>query len=158
MYHTLPATSRVWVYQSNRPFTSEEETDLNQQLQIFAAQWVSHNRQLTAHAEVKHRQFIILMVDESSAGASGCSIDKSVHFLKHLEQHYEIDLFDRMNFAYEKDGKVQTATRMEFTQMYRQGELSDDTLVFNNLVQNKAELEKDWKIPLGQSWHKRLMR
>ena len=133
-------------------------TSYDQVRQEFAAQWVSHNRQLTAHATVKHRQFIVLMVDESNAGASGCSIDKSVHFLQHLEQRYGVDLFDRMTFAYEKEGEVKTAGRAQFTQMYQEGVLNDDTLVFNNLVKNKAELEQEWKIPLGQSWHKRLMR
>jgi len=158
MYDTLSDSSRVWIYQSSRPFSSEEEADLKGLLENFAQRWVSHNQQLLAHALIKHHQFIILMVDESQAGASGCSIDKSVHFLKQLEERYEIDLFDRMTFAFEYNGAIKTANREEFTQMYQQGELSDETLVFNNLVKNKAELDHGWKIPLGRSWHKRLIR
>ena len=158
MYDTLSDHARVWIYQSKRPFTPTEESAINEQLSHFTRQWVSHNQQLLAYGAVKHHQFIVLMVDESQAGASGCSIDSSVHFIQHLEKQFNIDLFDRMTFTYEQEGEVKTASREELTNLYKAGTVDDQTLVFNNLVKNKAELEQVWKVPLGQSWHKRLLR
>ena len=81
----FPDHARVWVYQSNRPFSQEEIEGLNQQLGHFARQWVSHNQLLKASAQVVHDRFIVLMVDEGQVGAGGCSIDRSVAFLKSLQ-------------------------------------------------------------------------
>ena len=100
MVLTMPPTARVWVYQSSRPLASEEISAVEQALGVFVRQWTSHNTRLHAAGEVRHARFIILAVDESQSGASGCSIDKSVAFMKSLQASLGIDLFDRMCFTY----------------------------------------------------------
>ena len=105
-YDQLSPESRVWIYQSSTAFDEEEVATLNQQLANFSRNWVSHNRALKSFASVYHNRFIVLMVDETQAGASGCSIDKSVHFIKQIEQHYGVSLFDRMSFAFKNDDEI----------------------------------------------------
>lgn len=156
-FQTLPASTRVWIYQSNKPFRAEDVPRLKEYVDRFAQNWVSHNRQLRAHGDVFHNQFIVLMVDESQADASGCSIDKSVYFLKQIENTYGVDLFDRMTFAWLDGDTVCTAGSEEFARLYREGHISDDTLVFDNLVKTKGELEEKWLKPLNESWHKRFV-
>jgi hypothetical protein len=97
------------------------------------------------------------MVDESNADASGCSIDKSVYFLKNLQAKYSRDLFDRMHFSFKKGEEVITLDRNSFAQAYREGEINDETLVFDTLVKNKGELDRSWTKPLKDSWHKRMV-
>lgn len=153
----LPPTTRVWIYQSKRPFSQNEIPHVKSEIQEFAQGWVSHNRQLRAHADVLHNQFLVLMVDESMADASGCSIDKSVHFMQQLGQAYNTDLFDRMTFAWKDGEEVKTATSEEFAMLYQDGEINDETLVFDNLVKTKGELEEKWLKPLNESWHRRFV-
>jgi len=81
-YNILPDTTRVWIYQAQTPFTENKIAEIRQHISNFTTSWVSHNNQLRAFGDIYHNQFIVLMVDESLAGASGCSIDKSVHFIK----------------------------------------------------------------------------
>jgi hypothetical protein len=157
-YKHLDNSSRVWVYQSNRPFTAEEIPPLRAFLQRFATNWVSHNRALQAFAEVFYDQFIVLMVDESQAGASGCSIDASVRFLKQLEEEFQVSLFDRLTFAYKDEGKIKTAHKSEFKQLYQNGIITDTTLVFDNLVENKEAFEQHWIKLLKESWHYRMVK
>lgn len=156
-YINFADDSKVWIYQSNRPFTEEEKATLKEEIHAFANQWVSHNQALTAFGMLMHNQFIVLMVDETGAGASGCSIDKSVHFIKAVEQKYQVQLFDRMTFAYIEGERVKTMTKQEMSEWYQQGILTDETMVFNNLVKNRAEFEQGWVVPLGESWHKRFV-
>lgn len=157
MNNTLSSSSRVWIYQANPAFAEKDLSELQAILNQFAAQWVSHSRQLQAVAEVRYGRFIVLMVDESQAGASGCSIDSSVRFMKQLEQKYKVDLFDRMIFAYQQKGKVLTADRDTFAKLYQQNVIDDNTLVFDNLVNTKADLEQKWLKPLHESWHMRMV-
>ena len=157
-YTHLSDTSRVWIYQSSRAFTDAENNMISNQLQLFADQWVSHNSALSAYGGIFHRQFVVLMVDESRAGASGCSIDSSVRFLQQLASHYEVDLFDRLTFAYQLNDEVKTTHRDEFAALYQSGQITDDTLVYDNLVTTKEDFENRWMKPLKDSWHLQLVR
>ena len=155
---TLSPTSRVWVYSSNRPFSDADVPEIRAQLKEFAQQWVSHNRQLRADADVLHNRFVVLMVDESQADASGCSIDQSVAFLKSLQAEYGVDLFNRMIFSYQDaSGQVHSVDRDTFARLYATEQISDDTLVFDPLVGTKADMDQVFLKKLSQSWHKRMI-
>jgi hypothetical protein len=149
--------SRIWIYQSNREFNGTELQALSQILTAFTTEWTAHNHQLKAKAEVRYNRFIILFVDESQTGASGCSIDKSVNLMKALETQFKINLFDRFNTAYRtSDGTIATATRAQFEELIKQGTVTADTIVFNNLVNTLKDLGTKWEVPYQNSWHKQV--
>jgi hypothetical protein len=150
--------SRVWIYQSDKELYDEQAKQLLDELNKFATAWTAHNHQLKAKAEVRYNRFLILIVDESQAGASGCSIDKSVNFMKNLEQQFGINLFDRFNFAYRDGEQVLSAPRHEFEELLKQKKINTDTIVFNNLVQNLQQLETKWEVPFKESWHQQLFK
>jgi hypothetical protein len=155
---SLADNSRVWVYQSSRPFSDQEKDELNKRLRAFAAEWVSHNKQLSADASILHDRFIILMVDEHRAGASGCSIDSSVKFLKQLEQTFHIELFNRLLFSFiDTNNQIQTVDRTAFSSLYTNGIINDETKVFDTLVDTKKKLSEQFILPLSQSWHKKML-
>lgn len=148
--------SRVWIYQSDKELNGAQAARVATLLNDFATQWTAHNHQLKAKAEVRYNRFLVLIVDETQAGASGCSIDKSANFMKALEQEFGINLFDRFNFAYREGEKVLSAPRHEFEAMLRSGKINSDTIVFNNLVQDLSQLENKWEVPFKDSWHQQL--
>jgi hypothetical protein len=154
----FPDQSRVWVYQASRPFHAQDVSAIRAALSNFAQQWVSHNRQLRAAADVLHDRFVVLMVDETQAGASGCSIDRSVAYLKQLSAETGVDLFDRLRFSFRgPDGQVNTVSREEFARLYAEGGINDDTPVFDPLVDTKAAFDAAFEKKLGQSWHRRMV-
>ncbi len=153
----FPDASRVWIYQSNKPFREDDVDRVNAYIDRFAKEWTSHNLQLKATGGLMHRHFVVLVVDETRAGASGCSIDKSVRFIQFLEQEFGQNLFDRLTFAYLKDKVVHLIHQSEMKQAYEAGRISDETLFFNNLVKTKQEYIDGWLVPLEKSWHKRMI-
>lgn len=148
--------SRVWVYQSDRELTDNEVSEAKVLIDNFTTGWTAHNNQLKAKGEIRYNRFIILIVDESQAGASGCSIDKSVHFMHALEAKFGINLFDRFNLAYRKGNEVLSAPRHAFEEKLKQDDIGTNTIVFNNLVQNLDELNTKWEVPFKDSWHVQL--
>ncbi|SEM14350.1 hypothetical protein SAMN05216436_10240 [bacterium A37T11] len=150
---------RVWIYQSDRQLTTTEEERILEVLDDFTGQWKAHGKRLSAWAEVRYGYFVIITVDEAVATPTGCSIDKSVHLLKDLEGELKITLFDRMQIAYKKEGgEVIVVSRTVFEQLLAEGVISTETIVFNNLVQNRDELASNWEIPLKNSWHSKVFR
>ncbi len=156
-YHTLSDDAKVWIYQSSRRFTETETEAIRSKVKAFTNQWASHSRQLQAYGEVFHNQFIVFIVDETQAGASGCSIDASVHFLKDLEQTYSLDLFNRMKFSYLDNDQVHTVDRAEFKAAFQAGKITPETKVFDNLVNNKFNFQHHWIKPIKASWHEKML-
>lgn len=153
----FPGSARTWIYQADRPFRMEEEAEISMILQQFTQEWTAHNQQLFAGSEIRYHQFIVLVVDESQTGASGCSIDKSVRVMQDIEQRYGVRLFDRFSLAYRKNtGEISTLNREDFEKNVSGGEITAETIVFNNLVQTVEELETQWEVPLAKSWHARM--
>lgn len=150
----ISENSRVWIYQANRILNSDEENQIREDLEVFTSQWQAHGHQLTALAEIRYHRFIILVVDEARAGATGCSIDKSVNLMKGIENQFNVTLFDRFNIAYRPaSGGINSCGRTEFEKLLASGEITENTIVFNNLVQTLKELNTRWEVPLKDSWH-----
>lgn len=145
--------SKVWIYQSNRAFTATETAAIQKQLDTFTAQWTAHGHQLKAKAEIRHHFFIVLIVDQDPALATGCSIDASVRVIKGIEQEYGVDLFNRFNMAYKIDHEVHVVSKEDFETLISIKKIGADTVVYNNLVQNLADYQQKWEVPLSQSWH-----
>lgn len=150
--------SRVWVYVADRDLSEQESAYAEQQISAFCQQWTAHNQQLRAAGEVFGQQFVLLMVDETQAGASGCSIDKSVHFLEQLGQSIRADLFERMRFGWLDDaGQLHMSRREEFASLVQSRRITDETPVVNTLACTKRDLEEKWLLPYGKSWHRRVV-
>lgn len=154
-FETLPADARVWVYQSNRPFSAAAMRLVEDELYRFTAQWSVHGMGLNASFKVEYGQFIILAADESRQSASGCSIDGSVRTLKALEEKTGVQLFERNLVAFKQGENVTTIPLNELKQKFMDGTLNEDTLTFNNLVSTRAAFEAQWLVPASQTWLKR---
>ena len=149
--------SRVWIYLSNRPLTATEVAWMQPRLDAFTHQWTAHNAALKAKAEVFDHQMVILMVDETQSGASGCSIDKSVHFLEGLGHEIGADLFERMRFGWAENEQLIFEDRDTFARLVQEGRIHSDTPVVNTLALTKRDLSENWLKPFGKSWHRRVV-
>ena len=151
---SFPDNSRVWVYQSNRLFTLSEALEIEEQLNKFSAEWRSHGAKVNAYANLFFGQFVVLMADETEAGVSGCSTDSSVRFIKELGDQFKVDFFNRTTLAFVSKDKIQLLPLNQLSYAFENGFIDEYTLFFNNVVQNKVELENNWIIPIKDSWLK----
>ncbi|MGJ1206372.1 ABC transporter ATPase [Sphingobacterium lactis] len=145
---------KVWIYQADRFLTQPEYEEASTRLQDFIQEWTAHGSQLAGKAEIKYNLFIILIVDEEVAQVTGCSIDKSVRVLKELEESLNIGFFNRTLIPYrDVEGNIQLVSRDVFEELCKQGEVHQDTIVFNNLAQTESEYQQHWEVPFKDSWH-----
>jgi hypothetical protein len=151
-FEQMPANARVWVYQANKNLSEEETSLIEQDLITFVEKWTAHQQTLKASAKVFFNRFLVLSVDESLNGVSGCSIDASVHFLQELENRFSIQLFDRLKLAYWDGNDIKTDSLKSLKQKITDGVLQENTLIFNNLVSIKQDFETQWQQPAIASW------
>ncbi|TXE15097.1 ABC transporter ATPase [Seonamhaeicola algicola] len=157
-FNTLPEASRVWIYQANRSFTEDEIAEISSKLDTFIENWTAHGADLQAGYQIKYKRFIILGLNQNLNAATGCSIDASVHFIQQLEKTYNVDLMDKMNVSYKQGAFIAYKSLTDFKQMAKDKAVSKNTIVFNNLVANKAEFEENWEVPASESWHSRFIK
>lgn len=154
--HLLPAdfagNSRVWIYQCNRIFSLGEALEVEDLLNDFVKGWNSHGVTVRGYANLFFGQFIVLVADERSTQVSGCSTDSSVRLIKQIENQFQVSLFDRQLLAFIIKDKVELLPLSQLAYAVENGIIDENTLYFNNTVQNRDELENDWVIPVYQSW------
>ncbi len=153
VFKSLPDNSKVWIYQSNRELSDGEVNQLHSLIKEFIQQWTSHSRKVIADGVVIYNRFIVLAADESAFTVSGCSVDSLVGFIKRLEQQFNIHLFDRFSIAYRENGLIKTAAQSAFQHLVDNGDVTQDTMVFNNLVATVKDFRESWEIPISKSWH-----
>jgi len=145
---------KIWIYQADRFFTQPEHELAQEKLDRFVEEWTAHGSQLAGKAEIKYNLFIVFTVDEAMAQVTGCSIDKSVRVLKELEEELNIGLFNRMLISYrDTEGNIQLVSREVFDSLCKEGEVGQETIVFNNLIQSAEDYSSKWEVPLKDSWH-----
>jgi hypothetical protein len=154
---TMPLQARVWVYKSASAFSPAQREAIIERGHAFTGSWAAHGAALDACVDVLLDHFVVIAVDEQQAMASGCSIDKSVHFVQALEKGMAIDLTDRMVVLYEKDGAVQVCRVPDVQDLLKRGELRADTIVFDDLVNTKADLDARFRAPLRETWMARFL-
>ena len=114
---TISEDSRIWIYQSSSVFNEAEVTHIQQKLNEFTSQWLAHGNKLAALGEVRFNQFIILSVDEMQAGATGCSIDKSVKLIQEIESELSVNLFDRFRVAVLDGENIVSCNQHQFEEL-----------------------------------------
>lgn len=156
-YKNLPNNSRVWMYQADRIFTTQEIDFISNKAVEFVEQWTRHGDNLKGSFTIKYKQFLVLAVDESFNNASGCSIDASVRFVKELENELQIDLMNKMNVSFKDRDNINIVKLADFQKFVKEQKITKETIVFNNMVQTKEEVENNWEVPASKSWHNRFM-
>lgn len=154
-FETLPEESRIWIYQSNRKFSEEEVTEIDESLKTFLEGWAAHGAPLEASYQLKYNRFIVIAINQEVQAATGCSIDASVQFIQALEQKFSVDLLDKMNVTFKLGEHIAYKTLIDFKKMAKEKAVSANTIVFNNLVNTVGEWQDYWEVPAGESWHSR---
>ena len=105
-FENLPSHSRVWIYQSDREFTTQEVALISDKAKLFVGQWTKHGSDLQGSFIIKYNQFLILAVDEGFNNVSGCSIDSSVRFVQDVEKALDLDMMNKMNISFKDGGHI----------------------------------------------------
>ncbi|GEO23146.1 hypothetical protein [Cyclobacterium qasimii] len=154
-FDKMPKDSKIWIYQSDRPFDEQEKTWIISKLVAFCNQWNTHGAEMPSSFDLKYDQFIILSVDQSQMGASGCSIDSSVRVIREIEVKLNINLLDSGKVAYLEGENVKVAFLPEIKNHVVEGSLKSNSKMFNPSVNKIADLNDKWLIEAEKSWLKK---
>jgi len=158
-FEDLPDHSRVWVFGSDRTLDANQEKTLMSIVDPFLQQWRAHGAELTVGRDWRAGRFLTIGVDQSTAGASGCSIDGLFRELKRLDSKLGASMVTSgLIFYKDANGAVQSVDREKFTELGASGQIGPQTRVFDTTVTSLAEWRARFEIDLKDSWHARLAK
>lgn len=118
----------------------------------FCEGWNTHGNLMLTSFELVENQILILAVDESNLGASGCSIDSSVRTLRELENLLQTNLTDQGKISLKKaSGELKVIPGLGVKARVSSGEIDLETEVINPTIRIKADLKNMWQ-PVRNSW------
>jgi len=150
-------TAKIWIYQSDRKFYKEEISKINEKIEYFLHQWEHNGSPIKSSYSIKYERFIILAANPSDEFLSTEAIDASVTFILNLQTEFNIELLDKLNVCFKQGEFVQYKDVLTFKKLIKSKSISSKTIVFNNLINTKEELEYNWEIPITESWHNRFL-
>lgn len=157
-FNALPDSSRAWIYGSDRDLTEGESERLLSATDAFLAQWRAHGVPLTSARDWSENRFLSIAVDQEQEGASGCSIDVLFRTLKGLEKEIGAQLVTSgLVYFRDREGRIRSVTRDEFSALSSTGEVDADTEVFDLSVTTVGEWRGRFRSRAGNSWHASLM-
>jgi hypothetical protein len=154
----LPNNARTWVFGADRPLDQSATNLLLHEVDRFLSQWHAHGAPLTSARDWKYGRFLTVAVDQSTAGASGCSIDGLFRSLKALEPRLGASLVPSgVVFFRGRKGAIECVDRERFTALSAEGKIHPDTHVFDPTVTTLGEWRARFELEAAQSWHSGLL-
>ena len=156
-FNLLPPNAKVWIYQSDSNLSSTDVELIEKEVKFFLNNWSSHNKEIESSFEIRYNRFLIIGLNENINSASGCSIDKSVNFIKNLQSILKVNFLNRLDVAYKIGNEINTISLLEFQNMIRENKLSKDSIVYNNMIDTKKSYLNSWETTIENSWHKKFL-
>ena len=157
-FSDLPGNARLWVFACETQPTDSGEALLLSAADDFLERWQAHGAPLTCAREWRDQRFLAIAVDQSTAGASGCSIDGLFNTLRTLESRVGSRIVGGGNvFVRGAEGVVECLTRDEFTELAGRGEITRSSMVFDPTITNAQSWRENFERPAGESWHSALL-
>ncbi|MFK5958363.1 MAG: ABC transporter ATPase [Lutibacter sp.] len=157
-FNKVPKQGKIWVFPSSRKFYPQEIAGLKERIEGFLTDWDNQELAINSGYLLKYDRFIIIGADDTSQSLSLQTHDLLITFIQELEKVFDIILMDKINVCYKQGEFVQYKDLKDFKKMMKAKGVSQKTIVFNNMINLKEELDYDWEINIMDSWLGRFLK
>lgn len=151
-FSSLPDSARLWVFASDKPLVGAAADSLLSAVDQFLAEWRAHGVPLHCARDWRDDHFLAIGVDVTAEHASGCSIDGLFRVLQTLEKHVGARLVGGGRVFYRTSSGVETASREEFAERAKRGDIARETPVFDTSIISAADWRSRFEQPAGAAW------
>jgi hypothetical protein len=152
-FDRLPDDARVWVFAAPHPIDAGAATAVLEAVDAFLHDWNAHGHPLLAGRDLRDSRFLAIGVDQSAAGASGCSIDGLFRVFKDVESRLGVNLMPAGRVFWRGgDGTIVAGSRAEFA-----SNATASTAVFDTTVASAGEWRRAFERPASSSWHAQIL-
>jgi hypothetical protein len=155
-YKSISNDAKVWIYPSSRKFYPTEIEEIEEKIKTFVENWKFDDEDFKVSYQFLYNRFIILVAEDDVA-LTNVDIDASVAFILQLQETYKVELLDKMNACFKQGEYVQYKELKDFKKLLKNKAVTGKTIIFDNLVNNKEDLENYWELSIENSWYNRYL-
>lgn len=156
-FSELPENSKIWIYTSNRELSDGEVNRIEGFSNEFLNNWTSHGIKIEGSILLPYNHFIIICASQQNTNLSGCSIDDSIRFIKNIEENFNVSLLNREIIAFKDGDNIKKIDLKNLKEEVTTGNLSSNTIVFNNLIKTKKDYVNNWETLASKTWINRFL-
>ena len=150
-FDSLPDSARVWIFGSDKQLNEEAAKALVHDVTDHLENWKAHGEPLTVGSQLLDDRFLVIAVDQNTAGATGCSIDGLFRVLQAVQGKLAVNLVGGGRLFYrDRQGQVQCAPRAELDDLRASGEISKDTVVFDTTITDLGTFRRKFEGTLAE--------
>ena len=157
-YSLITEEAKVWIYPSSRKFYPNEIAGIEDKIKTFVENWKANDENFKASYKFLYNRFIILVADDTNSPLTNADIDTSVSFILSLQETYDVSLLDKMNVCFKQGEFVQYKELKDFKKLLKNKALTGKSIIFDNLISIKQDLDNHWEMPIEESWYNRFLR
>ena len=153
-FRALPDDARLWVFAASDSVTGEQADRLLAAVDEWLSDWKAHGEPLTCARDWRDDRFLAIGVDQSTAGASGCSIDALFRVFKMLQSAGGPALLGSSRVFYRNaSGDIVAQSRTEFAK----APVGPETIVFDTTVTTAGAYRTSFEKRARDSWHREFL-
>lgn len=145
-FDKISDNSRIWIYASETELTNNQHDYILEKLSNHLRNWEAHKVPLIAGVTILENHFIIVALDDSKNGASGCSIDTLQNKIQEIEKELSISLLNRLNIFCKIEGFIKCIPINKLAD-----NANKETLFYDITIQKKSKLS-NWLKPIEEGW------
>jgi hypothetical protein len=147
------------MFAASVPITGDRATLLLNAVDEWMAEWKAHGEPLTCARDWRDDHFLAIGVDQSTAGASGCSIDALFRVFQELQGSLGTSLVGGGRVFYRsREGKIEAVTRRDFESRAAAGDVDAATVVFDTSVTTAGDYRTRFENRAEDTWHRELIQ
>ena len=145
-FHTLSEESRIWIYAAEKALSQDQQNYIINGISEKLKDWNAHKKPLTAGVKILENHFIVIALDESKNGASGCSIDTLQNTIQNIEKELSIPLMNRLNVFCKIEEEIVCIPSFKLGSIAK-----SDTFFYDLTILKKSDLISYLK-PIYEGW------
>lgn len=154
---TIPPQAKLWFYNIPRELSNDEILRFEELRGQFLPEWNTHGKANHGDVWLIENRLLMVIGWNDFESISGCSIDKSVAFIRSLSALFQVDLMDRMWVYFQKENEWKQAKIHQFWAMRKANEVTDETLILDTTISTFSQFDELAK-SLGNSWHAQMWK
>jgi hypothetical protein len=154
----FPNNAKLWFYWIPRPLLADEVDDFQQSKKDFLSQWNTHGKPNAADIWLIEGRCILVVAGNEFEGVSGCSIDKSVAWVRDLSAKWGVDLLDRNWVMFQTENQDWSMSKLsQFWALRKANVVHDQTLIVDSTITEFNQMDQLIQ-PFAQSWHAQMWK
>ncbi len=149
-FDSLPDSARVWIFGSDQRLSEDAAATLMREVGDHLANWKAHGEPLTVGSQLIDDRFLVVAVDQSTTGASGCSIDGLFRVLQAVQGKLGVNLVGGGRLFYrDGQGQVRCAAQSRLDELKSSGAITKDTVLFDTTITDLGRFRTKFETTLA---------